>query len=272
MLIDTHCHLNIMVKKDFDTVLEKQELYAAQAIINEAAQAHVTIIVNVGTSLIESINSIELAQAYSGVYATIGIHPNDATEFWPDDLAELSSFLISTTKSKIVAIGECGIDRHYPDYNLERQQDVFRAQIELALRYDLALVIHTRNAGDATLRILQEFKHPNLRGTIHCFSEDEHFAHQAIDLGFVLGIGGIITYPKNTILHETIKKVGLDHIVLETDSPYLPPQIIRGKQNSPRYIHYIANYIAELLGTDFDTVARTTTANAQRIFGLPYRT
>lgn len=270
-LVDTHCHINMMVKKDFDRVLTEQELVAASEIIEQARTQDVQTIINVGTSLVESKNCVEIARRYESCYATIGIHPNDATEQWMDDLKELHLLATRKQELKIVGIGECGIDKHYPDYNLRRQKDVFKAQIELALEHDLGLVIHTRDAGDETLTCLDEFAcEPSLRGTIHCFSEDLTFAQQAIAMGFVIGLGGTITYPKNVELRGVAQRVKLDDIILETDAPFLPPQPMRGQQNHPRYIAYIAEYLADLRSVSVEEIALQTTANVQRVFGIPH--
>lgn len=268
MLIDTHCHINMMVKKGFDEPLSKDELNDAQSIIHDAQQLDVTTIINVGTSLVESHNCIALAKRYDAVHAVIGIHPNDLTVHWFDDFKILQSLMKEKELNKIVGIGETGLDRHYPDYNLQRQKDAFKAHIELALEHNVGLVVHTRDAGEETLRCLEEYKGHITRGIIHCFSEDQTFADTVIEWNFALGIGGTITYPKNSALRDIVVNTSLEHIVLETDAPFLPPQIIRGKQNAPLYIRSIAEYIAKLKETSFDEVAQATTQNAQRIFGL----
>lgn len=268
MIIDTHCHINMIVKHEFDRPLTTEECQKAQKIITEASAAHISSIINVGTSVSESLNCVTLAQQYPSVYATVGIHPNDCTSSWRADFSEIQKLVFNKEKNKIVGIGECGMDFHYPEYNKQRQHDAFKAQIELALEHDLALVVHTRDAGQETLGVLEEFSHNNLRGTIHCFSEDQSFADSAIAWGFVLGIGGTITYPKNTILREVVKKVGLQNIILETDAPFLPPQSLRGTQNTPANLALVAHYIAELLDTSFDEVAQTTTKNSKEIFKL----
>lgn len=268
MLIDTHCHINSMVKKTFDIPLHHDDKLQAQHIIDEAFTQQVTTIINVGTSLIESNNCIMLAQWFANNYAVIGIHPNDCTSSWRADIQAIEQLLKQKQKLKILGVGECGLDFHYPDYNIERQKDAFKTQIELALIHDLALVIHTRDAAEQTLRILDEYKHDIKRGVIHCFSENMDFAKQVMEWNFSLGLGGIITYPKNNYLREIAQKIDLQHIILETDAPFLPPQIMRGKQNSPASIKIIAEYLAQLRGITFEEVAQTTTANAQRIFNL----
>lgn len=268
MLMDTHCHINIMVKKEFDIALTHDEIRAAHTIVTEAQAHDVSIIINVGTNLVESENCVALAHHYTPIFVAVGIHPNDCTSQWQEDLQKLITFIKNKEKNKIVAIGECGLDRHYPDHNLIRQRDAFKAQIELALEHDLALIVHTRDAPDETLQSLEEFKGQIRRGVIHCFSEDQTFADQVIAWNFVLGIGGTITYPKNNYLRDIVKQIGSQHIVLETDAPFLPPQAIRGKQNHPAQIKTIANYIADLLDTPFEIVAKQTYTNSQRLFNI----
>lgn len=272
MFIDTHCHMNIMAKKTFDVPLTMQEIESASIILEEADQQNVKQIINVATSLIESANCIALAKKYSTCFASVGIHPNDCTADWLTDFKEIEKQWFKKTnhqENKIVAIGECGIDKHYPDYNLKRQQDAFRAQIELALQYNLPVIVHTRDAGDETLRVLEEYKSNNLTGVIHCFSEDLSFAQTALSFGCVLGIGGPLTYPKNNTLRTVFSTVALEKIILETDAPYLAPQAFRGKQNGPKYIPVIAQFLAELRGITFEEVAQQTTQTAKTLFALP---
>ena len=195
MLIDTHCHINMMVKKKFDIPLTSSEITSAQTIIDRAHSVGVEIIINVGTSLAESNNCIALAQKYPNLWATVGIHPNDCTSEWHNDFKRIISLVKNKQPNKIVGIGECGIDMHYPDYNLQRQKDAFNAHIELALEHNLALVVHSRDSYEETLRVLEKYKNdfkPG-RGTIHCFSYDLAFAQEAIAMGFVIGIDAPIT-------------------------------------------------------------------------------
>jgi len=268
MLIDTHCHINMMVKEAFDRTLTTQEIDKAQTISAQARTAAVTTIINVGTNIIESKNCIALAQKYPEMYATIGIHPNDATDTWHSECAQLLTLLQQKNSLKIVGIGECGIDKHYKDYNLRRQQDVFKAQIELALEYDVGLVIHSRDAADETLKIVSEYKKQLTRAVMHCFSYDQSIATDVINMGLLLGIGGTVTYPKNNELRSIILNTTLANIVLETDAPFLAPQEFRGTQNNPAHIRTIAEFIAKLRGESFETVAQATTVNAKRLFGL----
>lgn len=268
MLIDTHCHVNMLVKKTFDTPLEQQHILDAGRILEEAIKNDVSVIINVGTSLAESKNCVLISQQYSHAYTAIGIHPNDCTQNWKFDFKELTTLLKNKDQFKIIAIGETGLDRHYSDYNIMRQKDAFKAHIELALEHNLPLIIHTRDAHDEVLTILDNYKHDALKGVIHCFSENLSFAYHVLELNFLLGIGGTLTYPKNVILREVFRIIPLDSIILETDAPFLPPQIIRGKRNHPKYIKEIAEFIAQLQEISFQTVAEKTTINAKKLFKI----
>lgn len=268
MLIDTHCHLNILVKTIFDIPLTHAQILAAQHYIDSAAEEKVTTIINVGTNVIESLNCIALAEQYPTVYATVGIHPDDCTENWKQDIQQFKKLLNNKQAAKIVGVGECGIDLYRPGYNLQRQQDAFKAQIELALEYDRALVVHSRNAPEETLAILDTYKKQLARVTLHCFSYSLPIARDVISMGFMLGIDGPVTYKKNDELRTIAQTVPLEHIVLETDAPFLPPQHIRGQQNEPKQIKTIAAFIAELRGISLDVCAEQTTANARALFNL----
>lgn len=268
MLVDTHAHINMMVKKSFDTIMTQKELADAHAIIDEAHKAGISRIINVGTSVPESANCILLAQTYQFVCAVVGIHPNDLHDDWKTLIEQIKKFVAHKSQNKIVGIGECGLDFHYPDYNIQRQKDAFKAQIEMALEHDLALVVHTRSAPQETLKSLEEYAGQIKRGIIHCFSEQADFAQQVIDWGFAIGIGGIITYPKNNYLRDIVKQVPLKSIVLETDAPFLPIQAMRGKQNAPQYIKEIAEYIAQLRNEPLAHISTQTTQTALNIFNL----
>jgi TatD DNase family protein len=265
MLIDTHCHINMMVKKEFETDLSPHELTLAKPIIDEAHASEVNTIINVGTSLIESQNSVLLAQTFKSVYATIGIHPNDCTATWKKDFDELKKMI---THDKVVGVGECGIDMHYQGYDLKRQDYAFRAHLELALEHHKAVVVHSRDAAQETLRILDDYNRDLKRVVLHCFSYNLEIAEQVIRWGFKIGIDAPITYTKNNELRSIVASVRLEDIVLETDAPFLPIQEMRGKQNAPKYIKTIAEYIATLKKEEFDTVARITTNNARELFNL----
>lgn len=274
MLIDTHCHINIMLRgyktKSTYTELSTDEINQANAIIQQASNNDTKIIINVGTDLIESLTCIKLATLYKNCYAIVGIHPNDATQEWKKELEEINSYVQNHKNHKIIGIGECGIDLHYDNYNLPRQQDVFKAQIEIALKHNLALSIHSRDASEETFKIIDQYsKESNFRGIMHCFSYDQSYANQAIKFNLTLGIGGTVTYPRNEILRSIVKSVELNKIVLETDAPFLSPQTVRGKENCPANIKIIAEYIANLRETSYENITNTTTETVKKLFKLP---
>ena len=273
MLIDTHCHINIMLRgfktKSAYTEFSTEEIKQMDTIVQQANDNDTKLIINVGTDLVESIACIKIAEMYKNCYAIVGIHPNDATENWKHEFEEIKNLVKNSAENKIIGIGECGIDMHYENYNLARQQDVFKAQIELALEYNLALSIHSRDAAEETFKIIDEYaKESNFRGIMHCYAYDQGYATQAINFKLALGIGGTLTYPKNEILRSIVTSAQLDQIVLETDAPFLPPQIMRGQQNSPANIKIIAEYIAQLRQTSYENVAKTTTATVKKLCKL----
>ncbi len=266
-LVDTHCHINTMIKPEFDIPLSPDFSTLAQPIIDAAYKNDVRIIINVGTSLVESENCVALAKTFKNCFATLGIHPNDINDSWQSEL-QTFELLLQSKENKIVGIGEIGLDRHYPGFNHNLQEKALRAQIELALAHKLPIVIHTRDAGNGVLTILADYKKENPRGIIHCFSEDMAFAQEALELGFLLGIGGPLTYAKNEVLRQVFSYVPLESIVLETDAPFLPPQALRGKPNHPENIGTVALYLAQLRNTSLQEVARVTTHNALTLFDI----
>jgi TatD DNase family protein len=270
MFIDTHCHLNMMIQKQPDELLCEEAYPFIDAIVHRAHEARVESIINIGTGVNESLNSIALARRYKGVYATVGIHPSDCGQYGSGSLrqalAPLRTMLDHKNDNKIVAVGEIGLDFFHKPYDRDLQIDFFNAQIELAGEYNLPVVVHIREAGNDVLKILEQYRTHNLRGVIHCFLQTEEFAQTVIEWGWYVGLDAPITYPKNEKLRQLFSRIPLKHILLETDAPFLPPQIYRGKQNSPAYIPLIADALASLHGVDCSTIEETTTTNAQRLF------
>ncbi len=275
MLIDTHCHMNLMFrdyttkKITTPTPLSASEIATCTTILTAAAQQNVTKIINIGTDHVESLTCIDIARHFSNCYATIGLHPTDATEQWQTTIAAFNTLLQQKKDLKIVGIGECGVDAYHANYQPKLQQEVFVAQIALASTYNVPLVIHSRNADKETYDILYAHRNePNFKGVIHCFSATTAYAKKYIDLGFALGFGGTVTYPKNEELRTTVKTIPLETILLETDAPFLAPQSIRGKQNSPAEIATIAHYIASIRQESYEKIAATTTHTALQLFAL----
>lgn len=205
----------------------------------------------------------ELETAYPGkCFAMIGLHPCSVIETYKTEIGMVENWL---TKRKFPAIGEIGLDFYWDKTFQTQQYDAFHLQIELALQYQLPIVIHTRSAMEETIKLVKQYTSKGLKGIFHCFSGNYENAMEIIDAGFYLGIGGVVTY-KNGGLAEVVEKIPLGKIVLETDAPYLTPVPFRGKRNESSYLKYVAEKIAQLHQVPFETVAAVTTANAAAIF------
>jgi len=258
----------MMVQKDPEKLLTNEQLVLISDIISDEQAAGVTHLITVGTSVAESENCIAIAKHYDAVFATVGIHPCDASEDWEHDFESIRRMVADAKDNRIVAIGEVGLDYYHTPYDAARQEACFRAHIELAIEYDLPLVVHIRDAGDDALRILSEYSE-HTRGVIHCFSLDLDAAILVASWGWMIGIDGPVTYKKNKYLREIVRTIPLDDsILLETDAPFLTPQAVRGRPNHPAYIPYIAECIADENGISVEAVGRITTQNAKKLFGI----
>jgi len=269
MFIDTHCHLDmILLFPQQERVLDDKDLPAIGEIITRAQKQQVATIINVGCNIISSYNSLFLAQKFTNVFATVGLHPTECNVGWQKEFAELKELIAKSSQSKLVAIGEIGLDYYHKPYNSQMQKDALMAQIELALSLDLPVSLHVREAGDDILKLIEPYRKNNLRGVMHCFQQSASFAKTATDWGFYLGVDGPIDYPKNQGLRDIFKNVGLQHLILETDAPFLPPQAFRGKPNEPAYVPYIAQALAEIFATSPGVIADVTTQNAEQLFKI----
>ncbi len=261
MFIDTHAHL---VAPDFND--DRDE------VIQRARGAGVESIIVPGTDVETSRLAIELAEKYDFIYACVGVHPHEASKATDSTLEEIEQL---SQHHKVVAIGEIGLDYHYDFSPPEKQIEVFRKQIELAIRRKLPIVVHTRKSiPDAIQIISAAFENSGLqrddqllpsRGVFHCFTGDVAQAKQIINMGFFVSYPGIVTF-KNSLATETAQKLGYNHLMLETDSPYLTPAPHRGKRNEPAHIRLIAQKIAELCDASVEDVARATRMNAKKLF------
>lgn len=247
MFVDTHCHLS---KEDYDNIDREIEE-------DKAAKVFKKIVSGCSKKTIEE--ALLLKDKYDIVYVTIGYHPEYASTVTIEDLDYLKSLL---REKKVVGIGEIGLDYHYGKENIDKQKWLFEKQLEIAEEFNLPVVIHSRDATKDTIDILKKYK---VKGIIHCFSGSLEIANIYIKMGFLLGIGGVLTF-KNSKLKEVVKEIPLDSIVLETDSPYLTPVPFRGKQNSSKYLYYIAEFIADIKNIDIKEVAETTSKNAESLF------
>jgi TatD DNase family protein len=255
MLIDSHAHLqDKKFARDLERVLERAE------------DSGIEHLVCIGDRIESSRKALVLARRHPRITATIGVHPHYETAYCPKMLLELEALVRAP---EVVAIGEIGLDYHYPNHNPERQKEMFVAQGRLAARHNLPLVMHCRDAYDDLLELIEKDDKISRRGIIHCFSGTQDHARRFLDLGFHLGIGGALTYPNGGGLRKTIGELGLDRVVSETDAPYLPPQLKRGRRNEPSYMKHTIKALADLTGLTYQDAARITKTNAIRIFGLP---
>ncbi|MBU1970157.1 TatD family hydrolase [Patescibacteria group bacterium] len=263
-LIDSHCHLPDLRHRD---ELEK--------ILTNAKSWQVAQVIDIGTSLKENAAAVEVAKKYPAVFATVGIYPHEQRNEPIEKLiAELEIQAKSTTK--IVAIGECGIDLSNWKYQRppEDQLELFEQQIILAQKLNLPLVIHNRRGDEAILSVLQ--KHHDVRGVIHCFDSTWEVADQFLHLGLYLSFSGLITYDANSKLLETVRKIPADQYLLETDSPYLLPEPAKSaakaqgvkQKNEPGYVRMVGQKVAEIRETSLEIVAEQTANNTRMLFGI----
>jgi TatD DNase family protein len=255
MLIDTHAHI-------YHQQFEEEQ----KAMIERSLDASVTKILmpNIDIKSIEPMQ--RLTQNYPNVcYPMMGIHPCHITTNYENDLAIVSEQL---AKNEFVAVGEIGIDLYWSKELFAEQKNAFREQLKLAKKYQLPAVIHCRDAFDETIEIVEEEQDGTLKGVFHCFVGTTEQAQRVIKSNFMLGIGGVLTF-KNSGLAAAILPIDLQHLILETDAPYLAPVPYRGKRNEPAYTAIVAQYLADLKQISLQQVAAITTENAQRLFQLP---
>lgn len=218
---------------------------------------------NVDSESIDLVMS-QVAAFPENCFAMLGLHPCDVKENWQQ---ELDTIYKAIPQHKIYAIGEIGIDLYWDKSTLNNQIEAFKIQISWAKELKLPIVIHCRDSFDEVFTVLEEEKDDNLRGILHCFTGNLEQAHKLIDMGFYLGIGGVVTY-KNSGLDKVVQEIDLKHIVLETDSPYLTPVPHRGKRNESSYLTYVAEKVADLHQMSVEEVAKVTTANSKIVFGV----
>ncbi len=257
-LIDSHCHLTMPCYKD-----------DLNQILLTAYEHGIHTIISIGTDIQSSYDCIQLAKAKDMIYATIGIHPDDSTNFGKEEIASLKQMLSEREENKIVAIGEIGLDYFDNEIASSVQKIAFMAQLELAREYQLPVVIHNRDAHNDTLEILHACGPFEASGIMHCFSGDIQYMKKILDLGFYISIPGIITFKNAGLLKEVARTVPLDRLLIETDGPFLTPAPYRGKRNQPFYVIYTAEEIAKLRTMDLSILATATTSNAKRLFALP---
>jgi TatD DNase family protein len=256
-IIDSHAHVD-------------SERFADDraAVLERAFGAGLRLLVNVGCDVATSRASIALAEADERIWATAGLHPHEAGRCTTGDLAEIEGLL---AHPRVVAVGECGLDRGpHNDVPLERQEEVFRAQLRLAREHDLPVVVHNRDTYPDLFRILDDENRdgPRLRGIMHCFSGTPDDARRSVELGFFVSFSGVLTFKNAPVLREAALATPLEWTLVETDCPYLAPVPRRGKRNEPAFVGHTAQKLAELHGLGLDEVEDVTDRNAVRAYGL----
>ncbi|MFZ5527947.1 MAG: TatD family hydrolase [Pseudomonadota bacterium] len=255
MFVDSHCHLN------FPDYADKMD-----AVLSDMAQAQVDRALCISTTLEDFPQVHKLAVTHDNLWATVGVHPDNEGVQEPslDDLLQRAAL------PRIVGIGETGLDYYRLGErtlaDMEWQRERFRVHIRAAAQTELPLVIHTRQASDDTLSILRSEGQGKVGGVFHCFTESQQVARAALDLGFYISFSGILTFKNAADLREVARFVPLDRCLIETDSPYLAPVPYRGKTNTPAYVPYVAQQLAELKGASLDDVAHATSRNFETLF------
>jgi TatD DNase family protein len=258
MFIDTHAHLNYPdILKNLDDVLKR------------ASDSGVTAIIVPATTYKTSVEIVELAQKHNMLYAAVGIHPTELKDFEESHLPLIEEL---AKENKVVAIGEIGLDYYWEPYDKELQAKVIREQFRIAKRCNLPVIIHNRNSTvDLMNLVREEYDNGKLTGQFHSFSAGIAVAKECIEMGFCISFTGNITYKPNEgtyIAYDIVKNTDTSHLLLETDTPYLPPMPYRGKQNEPSYVKHTAAKIAELKGIGTKELGAITSENAKRLYGL----
>lgn len=256
MYIDSHCHLDRIDLKPYDNNFSK--------FVEEARKHQMKHMLCVGIDLKTYPAMRKLVAPYDDISVSVGVHPNTKVIEEPtiDQLLKLSD------DEKVIAIGETGLDYYRSKGDLEWQKQRFRTHIEVAKLTNKPIIIHTREAGQDALDILEEMKADEVGGIIHCFSEDWAFAKRALDINFYISFSGIVTYKTATNVQEVAQKVPADRYLIETDCPYLAPVPHRGKQNYPMYVRHVAEYIAKFRATTVDNIAKQSSDNFRKLFSI----
>jgi TatD DNase family protein len=256
MLIDSHAHIQ-----------GKEYAGEVEAVIARAREAGVEKIIAVGGAgdMSSNTEAIALAKTFPDIYATVGMHPHDAKDVGADELKELKELAAAP---KVIAVGETGLDYFYDHSPREVQRRVFTQFIQMARETALPIVVHERDAANDAAQLLRGEGEGKIRGVIHCFTGNYEAACAYLDLGFYISFTGIITFKNAEPLRDVVRRVPLDRMLVETDSPYLTPVPYRGRRNEPAYVRYVAEAVAKISGVSLEEVARLTTQNVQELFGI----
>ncbi|HSX43831.1 MAG TPA: TatD family hydrolase [Candidatus Saccharimonadales bacterium] len=259
--VDTHCHIHFP-----DYELDPEE------VITSATEAGVMRLICVGCTLPDSKLAVKMAAQHDNIWASIGLHPHEGSEYVHDDIA-LQQFHDLASKPKVVAIGETGLDYYYNHSTKEDQQKLLRFQLDMAVEHDLPVIFHLRGAKDDENQVYDDFfalygQYKGLRGVIHSFSTNRRVLDKILEYGLYVGLNGIMTFSKNADQLAAAKAIPLEKLLLETDAPFLTPAPHRGKICEPKYVGVTAEFLAKLRGESLANLAAATTANAQGLFKL----
>ena len=254
MLVDSHCHLDRLDLTPYNGELSKA--------IEAANQRGVSRMLCIGIDMSNAQTVIDIATQYPGISASVGVHPMDVG----DSLADMNRLRELGSHPSVVAIGETGLDYYYTKDSAELQQESFKQHLQLSSELRKPVVVHTRDAREDTINTIREFGNVDVAGVLHCFTEDWDMASRALDLNYYISFSGIVTFKNADELREVAKKVPLDRMLVETDSPYLAPVPYRGKKNEPKYVVEVANYLAELRGISAEEIIEITSSNFDNLF------
>ena len=257
MIFDTHAHYD---DEQFD--IDREEL------LGSMKEAGIETIVDVGASIETTKKALDLAHKYDFIYAAVGVHPSEVEELDDNGLELLRQL---SRDEKCVAIGEIGLDYHWPDPAPELQKEWFIRQLDLARQEKLPVIIHSRDAAADTLDIMKAQHAEEIGGVVHCFSYSKEIARQCVEMGFYIGIGGVLTFKNARKMVEVMEDIPMEKILLETDCPYLAPEPFRGKRNSSLYLPYVVQKMAEVKGISTDEVMSITKENARTMYRLQDR-
>lgn len=254
MIFESHAHYD-------DEVFDGDR----EVLLSSLQERGIGTVINIGASLSGSEASVRLAEQYPFIYAAVGVHPSEIGELNEESFAYLRTLC---DHEKVIAVGETGLDYHYPEPDKVLQKKWFERQLLLAQETGLPVIIHSREAAKDTLDMMKALDAGKIGGVVHCFSYGKEMAREYLNMDFYFGIGGVITFPNAKKLKEAVEYIPMEKILLETDSPYLAPQSHRGERNSSLNLPYVVEAIAELKGISCEEVERVTEENARQLFGV----
>lgn len=266
-LVDTHCHIQSAGLQKGERITRllwaKEPELSGDKLVADAAEAGASRLICVGCDLEDSRLAVDFAGKHQNCWASVGIHPHEARHYQPAALKDLAAL---AAEPKVVAIGECGLDYHYEHSPKAAQLEVLKFQIELALKHDLPIIFHIREAFDDFWPVFDSYE--GLDGIVHSFTDSQANLQKALDRGLYVGVNGIATFTKDPKQLEAYRTIPLEKLVLETDAPFLAPKPYRGSINQPKRVAAVAEFLAGLRGEKLDDLASATTANARQLFGI----